>query len=344
VPNFRDLGGYPCSSPQSALSPLSSSSTNSYITRSSIVFRSAQLTAITTAGLQTIFEQLKIRRFYDLRSEREASKDDPHSDDQVKRVPAPVFRDQDLGPEALAAKYRNYTDADEDYCHGYSAGFVRAYRDILLNGGRAFRTLFEHIRDRDLPAQESSPPPPPITTSPSNIQQRHPEPLLFNCAAGKDRTGVFAALVLRLCGVADEIIAWEYSITAAGLAPHMETIITHLMSSSNDYNKSNNKSNNNTDTDTNTNISNDVIRSSTTMTRAQAERVVDSRAKNMLVFLRDVLDGSEVGGVEKYMRDRCGLDGADVDAIRARLVVRGESPFGDGSGYWKASRGVAEGN
>jgi protein-tyrosine phosphatase len=39
-------------------------------------------------------------------------------------------------------------------------------------------------------------------------------PLVFHCAAGKDRTGVLAALVLDLCGVAPAVIVDDYIITA----------------------------------------------------------------------------------------------------------------------------------
>ena len=39
-------------------------------------------------------------------------------------------------------------------------------------------------------------------------------PLVFHCAAGKDRTGVLAALVLDLSGVAPEVIVSDYLITA----------------------------------------------------------------------------------------------------------------------------------
>jgi protein-tyrosine phosphatase len=39
-------------------------------------------------------------------------------------------------------------------------------------------------------------------------------PLVFHCAAGKDRTGVLAALVLDILGVAREVIVADYVITA----------------------------------------------------------------------------------------------------------------------------------
>ncbi|WP_338090421.1 tyrosine-protein phosphatase [Planosporangium thailandense] len=39
-------------------------------------------------------------------------------------------------------------------------------------------------------------------------------PLVFHCAAGKDRTGVLAALTLSLLGVADDDIAADYALSA----------------------------------------------------------------------------------------------------------------------------------
>ena len=38
-------------------------------------------------------------------------------------------------------------------------------------------------------------------------------PLVFHCAAGKDRTGIVAALVLDQLGVADEVIATDYALS-----------------------------------------------------------------------------------------------------------------------------------
>lgn len=39
------------------------------------------------------------------------------------------------------------------------------------------------------------------------------DPVVFFCAAGKDRTGVFAAIVLGLLGVSDEDIVTDYALT-----------------------------------------------------------------------------------------------------------------------------------
>jgi protein-tyrosine phosphatase len=42
-------------------------------------------------------------------------------------------------------------------------------------------------------------------------------PAIFHCAAGKDRTGVLAALLLAALGVDDELIVADYELTAAGI-------------------------------------------------------------------------------------------------------------------------------
>lgn len=43
-------------------------------------------------------------------------------------------------------------------------------------------------------------------------------PAVFHCAAGKDRTGILAALVLSSLGVDDEIICADYGLTEAAMA------------------------------------------------------------------------------------------------------------------------------
>jgi protein-tyrosine phosphatase len=49
--------------------------------------------------------------------------------------------------------------------------------------------------------------------------EAHRRPLLFHCAAGKDRTGVAAAVLLGLLGVADETILDEYEQTSIQSTP-----------------------------------------------------------------------------------------------------------------------------
>lgn len=72
------------------------------------------------------------------------------------------------------------------------------YADFLLVGKGAFRTIFEAIDEQDeLPA-------------------------VIHCAAGKDRTGVTIALLLRVLGVPDETIVADYAITDRNMARMIE--------------------------------------------------------------------------------------------------------------------------
>ena len=47
---------------------------------------------------------------------------------------------------------------------------------------------------------------------------------MFHCAAGKDRTGVLAAVVLALLGVDEETIIGDYALTAAAMASLVERL------------------------------------------------------------------------------------------------------------------------
>lgn len=52
------------------------------------------------------------------------------------------------------------------------------------------------------------------------IAGRENHPLVFNCAVGKDRTGILAAVLLSVLGVGDEDIIEDYSLSG----PYMEEI------------------------------------------------------------------------------------------------------------------------
>ena len=79
----------------------------------------------------------------------------------------PVFATDDYGPEQIALRYKSYTRAG-------TSGFVQAYRDILTNAGPAFGKILRHLSKPDT----------------------EPTACVFHCTAGKDRTGLLAALLL----------------------------------------------------------------------------------------------------------------------------------------------------
>ena len=83
-------------------------------------------------------------------------------------------------------------------------GFVHAYADILRAGASAFSTIFQHL-------------------------VHAPSACLVHCTAGKDRTGVFVALILSLLGCSDEVVAHEYALTDQGLAHKKPVFIERLL-------------------------------------------------------------------------------------------------------------------
>lgn len=152
-------------------------------------------------------------------------------------------------------------------------GFVHAYARILKSGtdptgAQPFASVLRHL------------------ASPT----RAPTPILTHCTAGKDRTGVLCALVLSLCGVPDEVVAHEYSLTDLGLGHRRDEFIGNLTRSGP--------------------LKDD---------RAAAERMVSSRPEAMLGTL--ALIRREYGGVEEFVRGRCGLSDEEIEAIRRNLTI-----------------------
>ncbi|MBA8840893.1 tyrosine-protein phosphatase [Ochrobactrum sp. RH2CCR150] len=51
--------------------------------------------------------------------------------------------------------------------------------------------------------------------------------VLFHCTAGKDRTGIIAALLLALAGVSADLIVEDYALTGPMIAPMIDDILAH---------------------------------------------------------------------------------------------------------------------
>lgn len=249
VNNLRDVGGY-------AISPTSS-------VRCGFLFRAAHLSSPTLSGAKALSEKLGIKAIYDFRSDPEAINSPSHDFPGTTRAHVPVFREQDASPDSLALRYSHYSSADG------ATGFLRAYREILRSAPEtgAFRTVFEHIRDRP------------------------DEPLLFHCTAGKDRTGVFAALALRIAGVEDhDVIGREYELTEKGLGELREQFVSRLMQHP-------------------------------TMTgdRDAALRMTSAKAGAIKATLEWLVES--YGGVEGYMKTALGFNDEDIRRIRKNLVA-----------------------
>jgi len=112
-------------------------------------------------------------------------------------------------------------------------------------------------------------------------------PLLFNCAAGKDRTGVLAAVVLDAVGVDRDAIVADYALSGERL----ERIRDHLMQL-------------------------DTYRDMKVVRDDDGRRMTADPESMRRLFAH--LD-QRWGGGAGYLR-YCGLTDSDLDALRAALV------------------------
>mgnify|MGYP005989145711 CR=1 FL=1 len=195
LPNLRDVGGL-------SITPTTS-------IRHGILFRAAAPSSAPSdaPALATAFAANHIKYTYDLRSNVEIKRHDGDEDNSqailpsgVKRISAPVFRNDDYSPEANALRYKDYADEDS------TRGFTAAYRAILGSGQEAYSKILRHLAD----------------------ESGKPDGMLVHCTAGKDRTGVIVAVVLAICGVKDEAIAQEYGLSEEGLKDWRQKAIAHL--------------------------------------------------------------------------------------------------------------------
>ena len=111
-------------------------------------------------------------------------------------------------------------------------------------------------------------------------------PAVFHCTAGKDRTGMVAALVLSLVGVADEVIVEDYALTD----DRMELVMQAIRASGGAAK-----------------LPDDV-----------AARVVRAEASSMVAFLQGLADG--YGGAEGWARG-AGIGDDTLASLHAALVT-----------------------
>ncbi len=149
------------------------------------LYRADGLANLTDHDLE-IVDALGIRTVIDLRSSQEL---DERGRFPVERHPVNFHH--------LPIIDATWADADmpafDDTAEGAVEFLVWAYRDMLLAGA----DLFAHaIKVLATPAMT---------------------PAVFHCAAGKDRTGILAALILGGLGVDDDVIADDFALTATGM-------------------------------------------------------------------------------------------------------------------------------
>lgn len=149
--------------------------------RTGLVYRSAEMSHVTPKGFEQI-KSLGVRANVDLRSTDERAKQPVNWPADMGVKVHQVDYPMDMAP--FMALFSKETVTAED-TRVLMAGF---YKDVPFTFAPQYATLAREIIDGDAP-------------------------VIFNCSAGKDRTGVGAALLLTLVGVPRETVTQDYLLS-----------------------------------------------------------------------------------------------------------------------------------
>jgi len=147
---------------------------------------------------------------------------------------------------------------------------MELYTQILDHTGQAVSTILRHIRDKPT------------------------EGCLFHCTAGKDRTGVIAAILLKLAGADDNTIEKDYALTRVGREQNRKTIMARL--------------------------SKEPLFASNS---EAALNMFTCRPGTMTAFLE--LLQNKYGGAEEYVKHYAKLSDEDIAIVKRNLVVQSHS-------------------
>lgn len=144
------------------------------------VYRSGTLGSPSAADIERM-AGLGIRLICDLRSIKETDIDPDHRFDNTLYHHLPMNADQNMG---------------------------RQLRTMLLNR-RKIGTMLQEIYTRNILAHNA----PAIAQTLRMLAQPENHPMLMHCTAGKDRTGIAAAILLRVLGVPEDTVIADYTLT-----------------------------------------------------------------------------------------------------------------------------------
>ena len=226
------------------------------------LYRSGALASM-DARARRGFHALGITVVCDLRrpSEREAA---PHPFDgtPVREVHIPI------DPGSAGEMYRalHAGTLTEDHSRAFMIGINR---QLVLSHAADYRRTFEEllaIGDR---------------------------PFLVNCTAGKDRTGLWAALILSLLGISRELILEDYLLSNAMLQEEWEGKVFPR-------------------------IQNDLQESGVSFDLAGVRPLFDAREEYLQAALDEI--DRHFGSTEGYLQDAVGVGSADIAELEARLL------------------------
>lgn len=154
-------------------------------TRTGRIFRAGTLSYLDDAGAALLRERLGVAAYYDLRVDREIKRDG--APDTLVRAGVRWHR---LPIDSFYPDFRQRTRPEPAH---WTALYVKIFEDHRPTYNALIRAA----------AKDDA-------------------PLVFGCAAGKDRTGIGAAALLSCLEVEEEEILADYARTTADIMPHIE--------------------------------------------------------------------------------------------------------------------------
>ncbi|GAA3409959.1 tyrosine-protein phosphatase [Paenibacillus hodogayensis] len=181
--NFRDMGGYPTIDGRKV--------------KYGLFYRSDELSRLSEKDLESL-QSLNIRTIFDYRD-----------DDEAQKKPDPVIPDvMNIRIPAIEAELRPRmnmpSDSESAGKEGYffinliKNGFFKSFR-----GDETMTTLYTKLPIKN----------PSYKRLMETIQNPDNLGLLHHCTAGKDRTGIGAALILLALGVPENTVMEDYLLT-----------------------------------------------------------------------------------------------------------------------------------
>lgn len=228
-----------------------------HVTRG-LVYRSGTMSELSDAD-HILLDSLGLQLVCDLRSTGERSR-------RPSRLPDVVTfeiwaRDHDMSAGDLM-RIVHLPDTSAEHVRGV---MIEAYRHLPYEQAPSYRALFRHIADGALP-------------------------LVFHCAAGKDRTGIAAALLLDFLGVARADVIEDYCLTDRFFSRGCELVAKDPIG--------------NRLAGVDPHIWEPMMRA-------------DTAYLETMFFTIEQQHGSS----EAFLRDELGLDDAALESIRSRLLV-----------------------
>ncbi len=222
--------------------------------KTGVLYRSGNLQNITDKDIEKI-KQTGLKTIFDLRGS-----------DEVKNYPTPSL-------SGIITKHVPLIEIDRDMVR--QPKDLAKYAESLQDPGTILEKLYREVTKNTKVYKDFFA---TLLTDPKS-------PVLFHCMAGKDRTGVMAALTLHTLDVPDEFIFADYLYTnnfldalRANLQPEAAQVDQALM-----------------------------------------QAMLEARREYLQAFFDEVQ--TQFGSVDQYIHEAIGLSKSDVETLRASLLV-----------------------